>query len=149
MSLRGRGLWATNRGGRGDILIIAQAGDNEATEAALALAFEAIRAGRHKEKALAPKYGKCCKSSTSRGTLLFMLRFTAAWVYTAMTTLGVSWLEKQRRYKEAVNLLHELLGSIPLHPRHVLSFFFPSRPLLCSSLRASLFTSPPSSAVEA
>jgi hypothetical protein len=93
--------------------MVGQAGDSEAIEAALAPGIEAIREGRHKEKALAPQYGECHMNGTAAGSLPFGLRFTAAWVLTAMVTLGVSWLEKQRRYKDAVDLLHQLLGSSP------------------------------------
>eukprot|EP00884_Botryococcus_braunii_P020868 jgi/Botrbrau1/7465/Bobra.0095s0003.2 len=89
-----------------------EAGDNEATEAALAPALEAIREGRHKEKALALQYGQCCLDSSSSGSVPFVLRYSAAWVFTAMATLAVSWLEKQRRYKDAVDLLHQLLGGV-------------------------------------
>lgn len=39
----------------------------------------------------------------------FLARFTAAWVYTAILTLGVSVLERERRYREAAVLLKKLL----------------------------------------
>lgn len=41
---------------------------------------------------------------------VFLARFTAAWVYTTIVTLGVSALERERRYTEAVELLKQLLG---------------------------------------
>ncbi len=41
---------------------------------------------------------------------LFLARFHAAWVHAGMATVGVSLLEKQRRYEEAVDLLQRLLG---------------------------------------
>ncbi|KXZ52525.1 hypothetical protein GPECTOR_9g569 [Gonium pectorale] len=39
----------------------------------------------------------------------FLARFCAAWVYASMGTVGVSLLERQRRYPEAVALLRSLL----------------------------------------
>jgi len=41
---------------------------------------------------------------------LFLARFSAAWVYTSMATVGVSLLEKEKRHREAVELLQCLLG---------------------------------------
>ena len=40
----------------------------------------------------------------------FLMRFTAAWVYVAMATAGVSLLEKQKDYETACDLLRQLLG---------------------------------------
>ncbi|KAJ7549063.1 hypothetical protein O6H91_07G038500 [Diphasiastrum complanatum] len=40
----------------------------------------------------------------------FLQRFSAAWVYTTVCTLGVSVLERERRYVEAVELLKQLLS---------------------------------------
>ena len=40
----------------------------------------------------------------------FLMRFTAAWVYVAMATAGVSLLEKQKEYETACDLLRQLLG---------------------------------------
>jgi hypothetical protein len=39
------------------------------------------------------------------------MRFTAAWVYAAMATAGVSLLEKQRQYAEACDIIRQLLGA--------------------------------------
>ncbi|GIL90767.1 hypothetical protein Vretifemale_18441, partial [Volvox reticuliferus] len=39
----------------------------------------------------------------------FLARFCAAWIYASMATVGVSLLERQRRYGEAVALLRQLL----------------------------------------
>lgn len=36
----------------------------------------------------------------------------AGWVYSAMATTGVSLLERQRRYQEAIDRLHQLLGEL-------------------------------------
>ncbi|KAH9312958.1 hypothetical protein KI387_027993 [Taxus chinensis] len=41
---------------------------------------------------------------------MFLARFSAAWVYTKILTLGVSVLEHERRYGEAVELLKSLLS---------------------------------------
>ena len=41
----------------------------------------------------------------------FLMRFTAAWVYVAMATAGVSLLEKQKDYETACDLLRQLLGA--------------------------------------
>ena len=43
----------------------------------------------------------------------FLMRFTAAWVYVAMATAGVSLLEKQKEYETACDLLRQLLGTSP------------------------------------
>lgn len=40
----------------------------------------------------------------------FLRCYFAAWVYVAMATAGVSLLEKQRKYAEATDCLHQLLG---------------------------------------
>lgn len=44
--------------------------------------------------------------------LPFLARFRSAWVYAGMGTVGVSLFEKQRRYGEAVDLLHRLLEGV-------------------------------------
>ncbi len=38
------------------------------------------------------------------------MRFTAAWVYVAMATAGVSLHEKSKEYETACELLRQLLG---------------------------------------
>ena len=43
----------------------------------------------------------------------FLMRFTAAWVYVAMATAGVSLHEKSKQYETACNLLRQLLGTAP------------------------------------
>ena len=40
----------------------------------------------------------------------FLMRFSAAWVYTSMATLAVSMLEKEKRYTDACDLIRKLLG---------------------------------------
>lgn len=40
----------------------------------------------------------------------YLMRFSAAWVYTTMATIHVSILEKQKCYTEACELLRILLG---------------------------------------
>lgn len=40
----------------------------------------------------------------------FLMRFTAAWVYVAMATAGVSLHEKSKQYETACDLLRQLLG---------------------------------------
>jgi hypothetical protein len=41
---------------------------------------------------------------------LFLARFSAAWVYTSMATVGVSLLEREKKHRQAVDLLQCLLG---------------------------------------
>ena len=41
----------------------------------------------------------------------FLMRFTAAWVYVAMATAGVSLHEKSKDYETACELLRQLLGA--------------------------------------
>lgn len=69
-------------------------------EAALRPALGAIDASMHK-LTVDPKYN-------------FLLKFSAAWVYTSMATIGVSILEKQKRYSDACELLRKLLGELEL-----------------------------------
>ena len=42
----------------------------------------------------------------------FLMRFTAAWVYVAMATAGVSLHEKSKEYETACDLLRQLLGDV-------------------------------------
>ena len=41
----------------------------------------------------------------------FLRRYNAGWVYCMAATAGVSLLERQRRYQEAVDRLQQLLGA--------------------------------------
>ncbi|XP_062164516.1 fanconi-associated nuclease 1 homolog isoform X2 [Alnus glutinosa] len=52
---------------------------------------------------------KAIKSSTSESVATFLSRFSALWVYSKVVSLGVSFLERERRYKDAINLLKWLL----------------------------------------
>ncbi|KAK9829081.1 hypothetical protein WJX72_003785 [[Myrmecia] bisecta] len=72
-------------------------GDVEAAEAALVPALAAIAADKHKE-------------APTSFTLTASDPFSAAWVFTAMATAGVSLLEKRKQYQEATELLRKLLG---------------------------------------
>ena len=85
-----------------------------AAAAALAPAWAAIRDGRHKAAAFAT-----ANAATAQP---FLRSYSAAWVYATMATAGVSLLEKQRKYQEATEYLHQLLGGLcvlPLSPHAV------------------------------
>ncbi len=79
-----------------------QAGDLAACQAALRPAWEAIASGAHKAPSPNPAHKR----------LAYLRSFTAAWVYTMMATIGVSLLERQRKYVEATDMLRQLLGAI-------------------------------------
>lgn len=79
-----------------------------AAEAALAPAWAAIRDGRHKAAAFA--------NSPAATAQPFLWCYSAAWVYATMATAGVSLLEKQRKYQEATEYLHQLLGGLRVQP---------------------------------
>jgi hypothetical protein len=49
-------------------------------------------------------------SATPPPPPLFLARFSAAWVYASMATVAVSLLEKEKRHREAVDLVQCLLG---------------------------------------
>lgn len=59
-------------------------------------------------------YVACSGSAAHHTGCPFLMRFTAAWVYVAMATAGVSLLEKQRRYTEACDVIRQLLGALAL-----------------------------------
>jgi hypothetical protein len=84
-----------------------------AAAAALAPAWAAIRDGRHKAAAFA--VGPAATAQP------FLRCYSAAWVYATMATAGVSLLEKQRKYQEATEYLHQLLGG-PLHAATATSY---------------------------
>lgn len=71
-------------------------GDTERAEAALVHAWAALDDGAHKQE--------------RGGISNFLQRFNAGWVYCMMAIAGVSLLEQQRAYKEAVERLEQLLG---------------------------------------
>lgn len=83
------------------VILRCQIGDTAACEAALEPARAAIAGGLHK----APS------GNPAHTALPYLRSFTAPWVYTMMMTLGVSLLEKQRKYAEATDLLRQLLGA--------------------------------------
>lgn len=97
-----------------------QSGDHAAAAVALQPAWEALEANLHKAP-LSPAQpgGPHVASSGSAAAAQqqqqqagcpFLLRFTAAWVYVAMATAGVSLYEKQKRYEEACDTIRKLLG---------------------------------------
>lgn len=51
------------------------------------------------------------KQGAESSSLVFLSRFQAGWVQCVMATAGVSLLERQRRYDEAVERLQQLLGT--------------------------------------
>ncbi|GAB2221999.1 hypothetical protein Droror1_Dr00013196 [Drosera rotundifolia] len=50
-------------------------------------------------------------------TLAFFQCFSASWVYSKVVLLGVSFLEQEHRYNDAVRLLKKLLGNFPCDGR--------------------------------
>lgn len=50
------------------------------------------------------------QSTTSRSVAMFHARFSASWVYSKVVLLGVSFLEREHRYKDAIHLLKCLLN---------------------------------------
>ncbi|KAI7839720.1 hypothetical protein COHA_006524 [Chlorella ohadii] len=67
-----------------------------AAEQALQPAWAALDASLHKQE--------------RDGTPAFLRQFDAGFVYCSMATAGVSLLERQKRYQEAIDRLHQLLG---------------------------------------
>ncbi|KAG6667571.1 fanconi-associated nuclease 1 homolog isoform X1 [Carya illinoinensis] len=53
---------------------------------------------------------KAIKSSTSESAPKFLFYFSALWVYSKVVSLGVSFLEREHRYNDAINLLKRLLS---------------------------------------
>ncbi|XP_056173803.1 fanconi-associated nuclease 1 homolog isoform X1 [Syzygium oleosum] len=49
------------------------------------------------------------RSSISGSEAAFISCFTASWVYSKVILLGISYLERERRYQDAINLLKRLL----------------------------------------
>ncbi|OWM70972.1 hypothetical protein CDL15_Pgr013153 [Punica granatum] len=47
--------------------------------------------------------------SLASSSAAFLLSFTASWIYSKVVLLGVSFLERERRYNYAINLLRRLL----------------------------------------
>ncbi|PSR98821.1 Fanconi-associated nuclease [Actinidia chinensis var. chinensis] len=48
-------------------------------------------------------------SSTSESQITYMSCFSASWVYSKVVLLGVSFLEREKRYNDAIDLLKQLL----------------------------------------
>ncbi|KAI3439047.1 hypothetical protein D9Q98_001457 [Chlorella vulgaris] len=72
-----------------------ESGDWASFEDVLQHAWRALDAGLHKQR--------------REGVHSFLQRFCSGWVYCTMATMGVDFLEKQKRYKEAVQRLDMLL----------------------------------------
>lgn len=91
-----------------------QDGNTSAAMSALAPAWEALEDGMHKAPCGAAFPPSSPGSRTGKILLHadcpFLMRFTAAWVYVAMATAGVSLLEKRKEYETACDLLRQLLG---------------------------------------
>ncbi|CAA0829119.1 Fanconi-associated nuclease 1 homolog [Striga hermonthica] len=51
------------------------------------------------------------KSSGGESTATFQSHFSASWVYSKVALLGVSFLEREKRYTDAINLLKQLLNT--------------------------------------
>ena len=107
--------------------------DTDAADKALQPAFAAINANLHKQQPSA------CGGNCSPTQLPFFLRYSAAWVYAAMATTGVSLMEKRKQWQQAVDLLQQLLGEPHLHTL-ILSFhsFMPTPETLTWGLNQNL-----------
>ncbi|XP_073048729.1 fanconi-associated nuclease 1 homolog isoform X3 [Primulina eburnea] len=51
------------------------------------------------------------KYSTDKSMTSFVSRFSASWTYSKVVLLGVSFLEREKRYSDAINLLRRLLNT--------------------------------------
>ncbi|GFQ00752.1 fanconi-associated nuclease 1 homolog [Phtheirospermum japonicum] len=51
------------------------------------------------------------KSSSGKSMATFQSHFSASWVYSKVALLGVSFLEREKRYTDAINLLKQLLNT--------------------------------------
>ncbi|KAI3459393.1 hypothetical protein Pfo_016056 [Paulownia fortunei] len=51
------------------------------------------------------------KSSSGESKAAFLSHFSASWVYSKVVLLGVSFLEREKRYIDAINLLRQLLNT--------------------------------------
>ena len=88
------------------LLFFLQDFDTDAAEKALQPALAAINADLHKQTPSA------CGGDCSATQMPFFLRYSAAWVYAAMATTGVSLTEKRKHWQQAVDLLQQLLGEL-------------------------------------
>ena len=82
-----------------------QADDEDAAQQALAPARAAVQAQQHKAAGFSEHQKAAAKQAP------FLLRFSGAWIHTAMLTTEVSMLEKAKQYQPAVDLLQSLLGA--------------------------------------
>ncbi|XP_044498267.1 fanconi-associated nuclease 1 homolog isoform X2 [Mangifera indica] len=62
-------------------------------------------------------YSETIQSTTSELASTFHSRFSASWVYSKVVLLGISFLEREHRYHDAVNLLKRLLCNFPCDGR--------------------------------
>ncbi|GAB4815648.1 hypothetical protein N2152v2_002694 [Parachlorella kessleri] len=76
-----------------------EVGDEDMAEQVLQHAWAALDTGEHKQL-----------GDGGAELPLFLKRFNAGWVYCMMATLGVSLLERGRKYQEAIERLQQLLG---------------------------------------
>ncbi|KAG8654933.1 fanconi-associated nuclease 1 homolog isoform X3 [Manihot esculenta] len=60
---------------------------------------------------------KASQSMASELAAIFLSRFSASWVYSKVVFLGISFLEHDRRYKDAITLLKRLLACFPCDGR--------------------------------
>ena len=88
------------------LLFLLQEFDTDAADKALQPAIAAINADLHKQPPSA------CGGDCSATQMPFFLRYSAAWVYAAMATTGVSLMEKRKQWQQAVDLLQQLLGEL-------------------------------------
>lgn len=77
----------------------------ERAEEALGPAWACLHSCSHKEAALSD-------TAAALGGQPFLRAYTAAWVHVTMATAGVSLLEKRRQYRDACNILRQLLGAV-------------------------------------
>lgn len=90
-------------------VFFAQSGNNSLAVAALQPAWAALEANLHKDPRGCRRGGSAQRDETAT-ECPFLLRFTAAWVYVAMASAGVSLYEKQKQYEEACDIIRKLLG---------------------------------------
>ncbi|CAI9089801.1 OLC1v1024441C1 [Oldenlandia corymbosa var. corymbosa] len=60
---------------------------------------------------------KAVQSSTSKSRETFLSCFSASWVYSKVVLLGISFLEHEQRYNDAIDLLKRLLLNFPFDRR--------------------------------
>jgi fanconi-associated nuclease 1 len=94
-------------------------GDGERIEAALECAWECLDNSKHKKKINDGNGDGDSDSDSEEDDQQqqqqlqvpgFLQKYNASWIYCMMATAGVSYLEQNRRYTEAVERLQQLLG---------------------------------------